>query len=79
MKHTIEPEIRRLERHLYKCIWAEAMASNEVLSVSLELQCLTVVLANEIAQTRLREVNADPDRRSQRPYELDWSHGIFTK
>lgn len=67
---TIQPEIRRLERHLHKRIGAHPMVHNEVLPISLELQRLTVVLANQVAQPRLCKPDSDSQGRRKLPLEL---------
>lgn len=45
---SVQAEVRSLESHLYKSIGAKPMASDEVFAVTLELESLAVVLANQI-------------------------------
>ena len=71
---TVHPKIGCLERHLNKGVRAEAVRSNEYLPVTTELECLAVVLADQVAQPRLGE--ADPRAQLGRvldgPLELLW-------
>ena len=46
------------------------MAGDEILAISFELQRLTVILANQIAQPRLCEPNADAQLRSELPLQF---------
>ena len=52
---AVQPIVRRLERHLHESIWTEPMTRNKTLPVGLKLQCLTIILTDQIAQPRLRE------------------------
>jgi hypothetical protein len=67
---TIQSKVRRLVRHLHECIGTEAVACDEILPVALELQRLTVILTNQVAQPRLRELDAHSQLRRQVPLEL---------
>ena len=44
----VQAKVRGLKGHLYESIGAEPVAGDEVLSVTLELQRLTVILADQI-------------------------------
>ena len=57
MTLTIETEIRRLKCHLHKRVGTEPVARNEILPVPLELQRLTVVLANKVADPGFSKPN----------------------
>jgi hypothetical protein len=58
MTLTIETEICRLKCHLHKRVGTEPVARDEVLPVPLELQCLTVILTNKVADPGFSEPNA---------------------
>lgn len=42
-----------LERHLYKGVKGETVPGNEVFAISLEFQCLTVILTDQVGETGL--------------------------
>lgn len=69
-KLTIQAKVRCLERHLNERVRAEPMAGNKILAISFKLQCLTVVLTDQVAQPRLCEPDSDTDLGCERPHEF---------
>jgi hypothetical protein len=67
---TVKAVVRGLECHLHEGVGAEPVASDEVLAISLELQSLTVVLADEITQAGLSEANACTQLGGELPFEF---------
>jgi hypothetical protein len=67
---TIQPVVSRLERHLDKRVGAEPMPLDEVAPISLELQRLRVVLADQVGDPRLGVTHAGAEVRRQSPLEL---------
>ena len=59
-----------MEGHLHERVGAESMARNEVLAVALEFESLTVVLADQVADSRLCKPYASAQLRRQIPLEL---------
>lgn len=54
---TVKTKVSRLERHLHESVWTEPMARDEILPIAFELQRLTVILADQIAESCLRELD----------------------
>ena len=72
---AVQAVVRRLERHLHERIRAESMARDKDLPVPLELERLAVVLADQIAQARLREPDPRAEFGHERPFEL-FGYGV---
>lgn len=66
----VQAEVRGLESHLHKSIGAEPVASDEVFAVTLELESLTVVLADQITQSCFSKTNAGTDLWSEGPLKF---------
>lgn len=67
----IKPKIPRHKRHLDKRIRAEAaILRDPTLSEARELECLHVVLADQVRKTRFGEADADEEGGSEGPFEF---------
>ena len=69
---TVQSKIRRLKSHLHVRIGAKSMTRNKILPVPLELQCLAIILTDQITQSGLSKPNPDPQFRCELPFELLW-------
>ncbi len=69
---TIQAEVRSLECHLNKSIRTESVARDEVLSITLELEGLTVILANEITDPCFSKSDARTKFGCEFPLKLLW-------
>ena len=67
---TVQPEISRLERHLHESIGTETMALDEGATVVSKLQCLTVILADEIGYPGFSVPHTSAEFRCGSPLEL---------
>jgi hypothetical protein len=67
---SIEAIVGSLECHLHEGIGTEPMASDKVLAITLELESLAVVLADEIAKAGLGEADTCAQLGGEPPFEF---------
>jgi hypothetical protein len=76
-KLTIQSVVGGLESHLNKGIGTDTMTGDEILPISLELQRLTVILADQVAQSCLCKSNTRAQLGRKLPLQLLW-RGVNT-
>lgn len=67
---TVETVVCCLECHLNESVGRKSMPGDEVLAVSSKLQCLTVVLTDQVGDPSLGESNAGAEFRCQLPLQF---------
>lgn len=70
LRAPIQAKVSGLEGHLDEGIRAEAVAGDEVLAISPELERLTIVLAYQITYPRLGEPNTPANLGKQLPLQF---------
>lgn len=68
--HTVKRIIRRLKSHLHKGIGTKPMTRHKYLPKTLKLQRLTIILANQVTQSRLRKAHARAKFQAEVPFQL---------